>query len=157
MLQVFVPSVMFITAVLCAPVQYSDTRYDGTELKTLLGNDEQYLNLFQCVIGRGKCTPDQELLKSAIPGAILDGCAACNAKQSIGSKTFLEHLINERPSDMLLLEGEFDPDGSYRKSYEHQRTNSVDSRKRSAILEQVELLAGNLKSRLADKNKKIKK
>nr|AXS78218.1 chemosensory protein 12 [Adelphocoris lineolatus] len=124
-----------------APLQYSDTRYDDVELTTILSNDELYIKLFQCLIGRGKCTPDWEILKDALPGALLDNCSECSNKQKFGTKTLLAHLVHERPSDMRLLEGEFDPDGSYRKELEKEEKESNDiNRKRSANLEEVEIL-----------------
>uniref|UniRef100_A0A0A9YBA5 Putative odorant-binding protein A10 n=1 Tax=Lygus hesperus TaxID=30085 RepID=A0A0A9YBA5_LYGHE len=141
---------MLVFGVLClfvglegAPLQYSDTRYDDVELISILNNDELYIKLFQCLIGRGKCTPDWEILKDALPSALLDNCDKCTTKQKFGTKTLLAHLVHDKPSDMRILEGEFDPDGSYRKELEKEdkETNDIN-RKRSATLEdqQVELL-----------------
>nr|QFU27930.1 chemosensory protein 15 [Apolygus lucorum] len=124
-----------------APLQYSDTRYDDVELTSILNNDELYIKLFQCLIGRGKCTPDWEILKDAVPGALLDNCEKCTAKEKFGTKTLLSHLVHEKPSDMRILEGEFDPDGSYRKELEKEEKETNDiNRKRSALKEEVEFL-----------------
>nr|ARJ35779.1 chemosensory protein 4 [Cyrtorhinus lividipennis] len=144
---------MFVAVVLCAfggalgaPVQYSDTRFDGLELSSILKNDELYIQLFQCLIGRGKCSPDWELLKDAVPGALLDNCVDCSEKQKISMKTLLAHLVHHKPEDMRLLEGEFDPDGSYRKSLEkldkdeEEKQTNVIQTKRAARLKDVEIL-----------------
>nr|AEP95756.1 chemosensory protein 2 [Apolygus lucorum] len=98
--------------------KYTD-KYDNIDVDEILGNQRLYQKYFDCIQGKGKCTPDGAELKKNIPEALQTDCAKCSEKQKAGVEKVLRHLINEKPEDYKVLEEQFDPEGVYRKKYEH--------------------------------------
>lgn len=61
-------SVLLVFSILVA-VSYSDdekytTKYDNIDLEQILNSDRLLKNYFECVMERGKCTPDGTELRS---------------------------------------------------------------------------------------------
>nr|ACZ58025.1 chemosensory protein 7 [Adelphocoris lineolatus] len=116
-------SVILLIGVLAsvwAASTYTD-KYDNIDLDEILTNERLYKKYFDCIQGKGKCTPDGTELKEAIPDALKTECAKCNAKQKAGVEKVLRHLLTKKAEDYKILEDKFDPEGVYRKKYEAQK------------------------------------
>nr|QFU27926.1 chemosensory protein 11 [Apolygus lucorum] len=117
-MKIFLFSLLLVsvaTVVLCAEV-YPD-KYDSIDLDEILSNQRLYQKYFDCVMGKGKCTPDGTELKDKIPEALQNECAKCSEKQKKGAEKVLRFLITEKKDDFKLLEEKFDPEGKYRKKF----------------------------------------
>nr|APB88038.1 putative chemosensory protein 2 [Lygus hesperus] len=100
--------------------KYTD-KYDNIDLDEILGNQRLYQKYFDCIRGKGKCTPDGAELKESIPDALKTECAKCTDKQKKGVEKVLRFLIREKADDYKVLEEQYDPEGVYRKKYETQK------------------------------------
>nr|APB88047.1 putative chemosensory protein 11 [Lygus hesperus] len=121
-MKVFLSSLLLAsvaTVVLCAD-EYPD-KYDNIDLDEILNNQRLYQKYFDCVMGKGKCTPDGAELKDKIPEALQNECAKCSDKQKKGAEKVLRFLITKKKEDFKVLEEKFDPEGTYRKKYEEQK------------------------------------
>nr|AWW17233.1 chemosensory protein 9 [Riptortus pedestris] len=96
------------------------TRYDNIDLDEILRNDRLYRKYFDCMVNKGKCTPDGKELKDNLPDALATGCSKCSEKQKAGTEKVLKHLLAKKPSDYDQLEKIYDPSGVYRKKYQSE-------------------------------------
>uniref|UniRef100_UPI003BB98AA3 chemosensory protein 14 precursor n=1 Tax=Tribolium castaneum TaxID=7070 RepID=UPI003BB98AA3 len=87
------------------------------DLDEILKNDRLTRNYIDCVLGKGKCTPEGEELKRDIPEALQNECAKCNEKHKEGVRKVLHHLIKNKPNWWQELEAKFDPKGEYKQKY----------------------------------------
>ncbi|XP_014258330.1 ejaculatory bulb-specific protein 3-like [Cimex lectularius] len=94
------------------------TKYDNVDLDEILGNQRLYKKYFDCLVNKGKCTPDGKELKDAIPDALATACSKCNEKQKAGSEKVIRHMMKNHPADYDALEKLYDPSGTYRKKYQ---------------------------------------
>nr|ARJ35777.1 chemosensory protein 2 [Cyrtorhinus lividipennis] len=97
--------------------QYT-TRYDNIDLDDILKNQRLYKKYYECLVGKGKCTPDGKELKEHLPDALKTGCSKCSEKQRSGSEKVIKYLLKNKPQDYAALEKIYDPQGSYKKKYE---------------------------------------
>ncbi|XP_044263393.1 ejaculatory bulb-specific protein 3-like [Tribolium madens] len=88
------------------------------DVDEILKNDRLTRNYLDCVLGKGKCTPEGEELKKDIPEALQNGCAKCNEKHKEGARKVIHHLIENKPNWWQELESKFDPQGEYKKKYD---------------------------------------
>jgi hypothetical protein len=59
-----------------APPKYT-TKYDNINLDDILKSERLLNNYFNCLMDRGKCTPDGNELKRTLPDALKTECAKC--------------------------------------------------------------------------------
>ncbi|GBP07779.1 Putative odorant-binding protein A10 [Eumeta japonica] len=102
------------------------TKYDDVDLDEILANERLLTGYVNCLLGKGRCTPDGKELKAQLncyhvtenlPDAIEDGCIKCSDKQKLGSERVMHYIIDHRPDDWAKLEEIYNPDGSYRNNY----------------------------------------
>ncbi|XP_013137235.1 PREDICTED: ejaculatory bulb-specific protein 3-like [Papilio polytes] len=98
---------------------YTD-KYDNINYKEIMENERLLLAYVDCVMERGKCTPEGKELKANLNEAIENGCAECTEKQKEGSIDVIQYLIEHHPKIWDELCGKFDPTGKWRKHYEEQ-------------------------------------
>ena len=53
-----------LVVVLCAAQDKYTTRYDGIDIEQILKSDRLFNNYYNCLMEKGKCTPDGRELKS---------------------------------------------------------------------------------------------
>ncbi|XP_054277356.1 ejaculatory bulb-specific protein 3-like [Macrosteles quadrilineatus] len=106
-----------LPAVLLLPASTYTTRFDNVNIDQILKNDRLLRNYFNCLMDRGKCTPEGEELKKAVPDALKTACAKCTPKQKEGTEKVTRFLISKRPNLYQELEKKYDPQGVYRQRY----------------------------------------
>lgn len=53
------------------------TKYDGVNLDEILKSERLLKNYINCLMDKGKCTPDGTELKRTLPDALKTGCSKC--------------------------------------------------------------------------------
>ncbi|XP_014277114.1 ejaculatory bulb-specific protein 3 [Halyomorpha halys] len=111
---------VILLLVMLAAVASADkytTQYDNIDIDEILSNDRLYKKYYDCLMGKGKCTPDGQELKKNMPDAITTDCSKCSEKQKVGSQKVLKFMLDKKESDYTNLEKVFDPTGTYRKKH----------------------------------------
>ena len=67
---------MFIALASALPQKYT-TKYDNINLDDILRSERLLNNYFNCLMDKGKCTPDGNELKRTLPDALKTGCKKC--------------------------------------------------------------------------------
>nr|CAJ2313460.1 Odorant-binding protein A10 [Metisa plana] len=111
---------------LCQSRSTYTTKYDEVDLEEILANDRLLTGYVNCLLERGRCTPDGRELKENLPDAIENGCSKCSDKQKLGSELVMRHIIDHRPDDWAELEQMYNPDGSYRINYLKEKLSQED-------------------------------
>ncbi|KAI5746101.1 hypothetical protein M8J76_017306 [Diaphorina citri] len=96
------------------------TKYDNVDLDQILRNDRLFNNYYNCLLDKGKCSPDGQELKNKLPDAIATECKSCSEKQKEGSKRIFKYLIDNKPEQWAELEKKFDPNGTYKAKYQKE-------------------------------------
>ncbi|EFA07418.1 chemosensory protein 17 precursor [Tribolium castaneum] len=89
------------------------------DIDEILKNDRLTKNYLDCILEKGKCTPEGEELKKDIPDALQNECAKCNEKHKEGVRKVIRHLIKNKPSWWQELQEKYDPKGEYKSRYNH--------------------------------------
>ncbi|CAK1584483.1 unnamed protein product [Parnassius mnemosyne] len=104
---------------------YTD-KYDNINLKEIKDNKRLLEAYANCVLDKGKCTPEGKELKDNLQEAIETGCEKCTEKQEKGAYEIIEHLIEHENEIWNELCAKFDPEGKWRKKYEDRaKANGV--------------------------------
>ncbi|KAG8243794.1 ejaculatory bulb-specific protein 3-like [Homalodisca vitripennis] len=103
--------------VLAVTGQKYTTKYDGVDIDNILHNDRLLNNYFNCIMDKGKCSPDGQELKKNLPEALENDCEKCSEKQKAAGDKVLRFLYEKKPEMFQQLEAKFDPDGKYRVKY----------------------------------------
>ncbi|KAG7211583.1 hypothetical protein KM043_010839 [Ampulex compressa] len=108
-------ALIFLGVVACALAagKYT-TKYDNIDLDEILRSDRLLKNYVNCLLDKGKCTPDGKELKESLPDALENGCEKCSEKQRDGSEKVVRFLVNERPEIWQTLSSRYDPTGEYK-------------------------------------------
>ncbi|CAH1125737.1 unnamed protein product [Ceutorhynchus assimilis] len=93
------------------------TKYDNVDLDEIIKSDRLMKNYVNCLLEKGKCTPDGAELKRVLPDAIHTDCSKCSETQKKGSKKIMRHLIDNKPEWWKDLEAKYDKEGVYQKQY----------------------------------------
>ncbi|XP_013162731.1 PREDICTED: ejaculatory bulb-specific protein 3-like [Papilio xuthus] len=99
--------------------QYTD-KYDDINLKEIVENKRILLSYANCVLEKGKCSPEGKVLKDHIKDAIETGCKKCTDAQRTGTETMIRHLIKYEPDIWNELATKYDSTGEWRKTYEDE-------------------------------------
>uniref|UniRef100_A0A8D9E7L9 Ejaculatory bulb-specific protein 3 n=1 Tax=Cacopsylla melanoneura TaxID=428564 RepID=A0A8D9E7L9_9HEMI len=94
------------------------TKYDNIDLDEIIANDRLFTTYYNCLLDKGKCSPEAEELKAYIPDALATDCAQCSEKQKEGSKKMLKYVLEKRPEEYAELEKKYDPNGTYKIKYQ---------------------------------------
>ncbi|KAF9818725.1 hypothetical protein SFRURICE_011771 [Spodoptera frugiperda] len=73
-----------------------------------------------CLLERGRCTPDGKALKETLPDALEHECSKCTEKQKKSSDKVIRFLVNKRPDLWQELSGKYDPENIYQERYKTQ-------------------------------------
>nr|AHE13804.1 chemosensory protein 9 [Lissorhoptrus oryzophilus] len=93
-------------------------KYDNINIDEILQSDRLLNNYMNCLLDKGRCTPDGAELKKNLPDALEDECSKCSEYQKDRGRKALKFLIEKRRGYFDQLEAKYDPDGKYRKRYE---------------------------------------
>ncbi|KAF7987498.1 hypothetical protein HCN44_003260 [Aphidius gifuensis] len=104
----------FFAVALGHPQSTYTTKYDGVDIEMILRNPRLLNNYVNCLLDKGKCTPDGTELKTLLPDAILSECSKCNPKQKEGSERVITFLVKEKPDIWAKLAAKYDPQNTYR-------------------------------------------
>ncbi|CAG4947252.1 unnamed protein product [Colias eurytheme] len=102
-----------------ADEKYTD-KYDNINLQEILDNKRLLVAYSNCLLDKGKCSPEGKELKDHIQDALETGCSKCTETQEKGSYTMIEHLINKEKEIWNELTAKYDPEGKYKKKYEER-------------------------------------
>ncbi|EFA07417.1 chemosensory protein 18 precursor [Tribolium castaneum] len=93
---------------------------DNIDIDDILSNERLLKNYVNCLLDKGRCTPEGKKLKSTIPEALSTDCAKCNEKVKANVRKVLHHLIDNKPDMWKQLEAKYDPSGEYRSKYKDE-------------------------------------
>lgn len=98
---------------------YTD-KWDNINVDEILESQRLLKAYVDCLMDRGRCTPDGKALKETLPDALANECNKCTAKQKSGSDKVIRHLVNKRPDLWKELSTKYDPDNIYQDKYKTQ-------------------------------------
>ncbi|KAJ8925809.1 hypothetical protein NQ315_009659 [Exocentrus adspersus] len=102
------------------------TKYDNIDLGEIISNERLLKNYVDCLLEKGRCTPDGLELKKNMPDAIETDCSKCSEKQKEGSEIIIRYLIDNKPEYWSPLQDKYDPTGSYKKRYLDAKKSEVN-------------------------------
>ncbi|CAD0203145.1 unnamed protein product [Chrysodeixis includens] len=114
---------LIAVALLCVAVSwakpastYTD-KWDNINVDEILESQRLLKAYVDCLLDRGRCTPDGKALKETLPDALEHECVKCTEKQKSGSEKVIRHLVNRRPDLWKELATKYDPDNIYQDRY----------------------------------------
>ncbi|KAJ8983039.1 hypothetical protein NQ317_013244, partial [Molorchus minor] len=111
--------VAFVAVISADEVKYT-TKYDNVDLDEIIKSDRLLKNYVNCLLDKGKCTPDGAELKKVLPDALHSECSKCSETQKKGSKRIIRYLIDNKADWYTELEGKYDKTGDYKKKYQEE-------------------------------------
>ncbi|RZC33498.1 chemosensory protein [Asbolus verrucosus] len=102
------------------------TKYDSINLEDVVKNERLLKNYMNCLLEKGRCTPDGFELRKNIPDAIATDCSKCSEKQKEGANFIMKYLIDHEPEYWKSLEVKYDPDGTYKRKYLESKENEKE-------------------------------
>lgn len=100
-------------------VEYYTSKYDDIDIDGILNNERLFNNYLKCLLDQGKCTEEGRVLKEVIPDALINECSRCSPKQRPSIEKVFRFLVKQRPEAFNQLTAKYDPDGTYKKNYNH--------------------------------------
>ncbi|XP_022834052.1 ejaculatory bulb-specific protein 3-like isoform X1 [Spodoptera litura] len=98
---------------------YTD-KWDNINVDEILESQRLLKAYVDCLLDRGRCTPDGKALKETLPDALEHECSKCTEKQKKSSDKVIRHLVNKRPDLWQELSGKYDPENIYQERYKTQ-------------------------------------
>lgn len=95
---------------------YTD-KWDHINVDDILESKRLLRSYVDCLVDKGRCTPDAKALKETLPDALEHECNKCTEKQKSGSDKVLRHLINKRPDLWKELSAKYDSKNIYQQRY----------------------------------------
>nr|AGZ04917.1 chemosensory protein 7 [Sogatella furcifera] len=99
------------------------TRFDSIDVEVILKNERIFKRYMDCLLDKGRCTPEARELKRLLPEALKTECLKCSEVQRRqGAKVMGFIIKNKRPYWDLLL-AKYDPQGIFRAKYNYNENN----------------------------------
>lgn len=95
---------------------YTD-KWDNINVDEILESQRLLKGYVDCLLERGRCTPDAKTLKETLPDALENECSKCTEKQKEKSDHVIKHLVNKRPELWKELAVKYDPNNIYQERY----------------------------------------
>ncbi|KAL0820533.1 hypothetical protein ABMA28_006387 [Loxostege sticticalis] len=95
---------------------YTD-KWDHINVDEILESQRLLRGYVDCLLDKGRCTPDGKALKETLPDALEHDCSKCTAKQKESSEKVIRHLINKQPDFWKELSTKYDPENIYQEKY----------------------------------------
>lgn len=99
--------------------KYTD-KWDNIDIDEILESKRLLKAYVDCLLDKGRCTPDAKTLKETLPDALENECSKCTEKQKTGSDKVIRHLVNKRPEMWEELAVKYDPTHIYEVKYKDQ-------------------------------------
>ncbi|XP_063366508.1 ejaculatory bulb-specific protein 3-like isoform X1 [Cydia amplana] len=116
---------LVVASLALAEEKYTD-KYDNIDLDEILDNKRLLQAYVNCILDKGKCTPEGKELKDHLEDALQTGCEKCTESQKKGTAKVIDHLIKKELPVWRELTARFDPEGKFRKTYEQRaRENGI--------------------------------
>ncbi|XP_028174915.1 allergen Tha p 1-like [Ostrinia nubilalis] len=96
--------------------QYTD-KWDHINVDEILESQRLLRGYVDCLLDKGRCTPDGKALKETLPDALEHDCSKCTEKQKASSDKVIRHLINKQPDYWKELSAKYDPNNIYQDKY----------------------------------------
>lgn len=112
--------IILVTLIVAVSVARSATytnKWDNVNVDEILESDRLLKGYIDCLLDRGRCTPDGKDLKETLPDALENECSKCTEKQKSGSDKVIKHLVNKRPEMWKELAVKYDPKNIYQERY----------------------------------------
>nr|AYP30836.1 CSP11 [Corythucha ciliata] len=106
---------------------YTD-KWDHIDVEEVIESDKLLKGYVNCLMDRGRCTPDGKSLKETLPDALEKDCSKCTEIQKEKSDKVIKHLVNKRPDYWNELSSKYDPNHIYQDKYK----DKIDSIKEKA-------------------------
>nr|WJJ63288.1 chemosensory protein 2 [Pachyrhinus yasumatsui] len=119
-MKLYIFLIVAVTGLVLAEESKYTTKYDNVDLEEIVKSDRLMKNYVNCLLEKGKCTPDGAELKKHLPDALHTDCSKCSATQKNGSRKIMRHLIDNKPEWWKDLEAKYDKEGSYKKKYREE-------------------------------------
>ncbi|KAJ2948458.1 hypothetical protein O0L34_g7707 [Tuta absoluta] len=113
----FLVVLCLVVAAAIAEEKYDD-KYDNVNVKEILANKRLLQAYIDCMLEKGKCTPEGKELKDHLSDALATGCEKCTENQKKGAQIVIDHLIKNELASWKELSAKYDHDGKYSKKYE---------------------------------------
>lgn len=114
-----------IASTLAKPASTYTDKWDHINVDEILESDRLLKGYVDCLLDRGRCTPDGKELKSTLPDALEHDCSKCTKKQKESSDKVVTFLVNKRQELWKELAKKYDPEDIYQEKYK----NRIDSAK----------------------------
>ncbi|KAM3963365.1 allergen Tha p 1-like [Aphomia sociella] len=109
---------MLMAAMVYAKPSYTYTdKWDHINVDEILDSQRLLKGYVDCLMDKGRCTPDGKALKETIPNALEHDCSKCTAKQKEGADKTIRFLVNKRPDLWKELKVKYDPNSTYETRY----------------------------------------
>lgn len=109
-------TVLCVVIVTARTATYTD-KWDNINVDEILESQRLLKAYVDCLLDRGRCTPDGKALKETLPDALENECSKCTAKQKTSSDKIIKHLVNKQPDFWKELSVKFDPENVYQERY----------------------------------------
>lgn len=101
------------------PATYTD-KWDNINVDEILESQRLLKGYVDCLLDKGRCTPDGKDLKETLPDALENECSKCTEKQKSGSDKVIRHLVNKRNDLWKELAVKYDPNNIYQERYKNK-------------------------------------
>lgn len=92
-------------------------KWDNINVDEILESQRLLKGYVDCLLDKGRCTPDGKALKETLPDALEHECSKCTEKQKTSSDKVIRHLVNKRPDLWKDLAKKYDPEDIYQERY----------------------------------------
>lgn len=109
--------VITLAVVAARPQEKYPTRFDSFDIDRVLKTDRLFRNYFNCLMDKGKCTPEGRELKKLLPDALRTNCVKCTERQRDGTDRVLRFIVQNKEEEWKQLKEKYDPEDIYVKRY----------------------------------------
>lgn len=109
--------VITLAVVAARPEEKYPSRFDNFDVDRVLKTDRLFRNYFNCLMDKGKCTPEGRELKKLLPDALRSNCEKCTERQRDGTDRVLRFIVQNKKEEWEQLKQKYDPEDIYIKQY----------------------------------------
>ncbi|XP_014277115.1 ejaculatory bulb-specific protein 3 [Halyomorpha halys] len=104
----------FVVFAAAAPQSAKIDKYD---IEQIFNDEKLFQQYFNCVMGRGQCTPGGQKLKDSIADHVKSGCANCPPERKARAQKMVKFMIAKKASQYEEFEKMYDSEQKLRKLY----------------------------------------
>nr|QEV81553.1 chemosensory protein 10 [Grapholita molesta] len=118
-LSIVIALCLFAVAVGRSQGKYTD-KFDIDNIDEVLKSERLLKAYADCLMDRGRCSPDAKGLKVIVPEALENECYKCTEMEKQGAAKVIRNLVNEHPDIWKDLSSKYDPDNIYFRKYKNE-------------------------------------